>query len=153
MCEIVSGVFRGKGTSAMKKRSSFNRKERRAIMLGHLWRWGSIALILLIPAIAYGICSLLNTETETQGFVTFLSAGITMFCVGVYNIIGTVLEFKHVFVSLQLASRHIPFKNFNPSRGWAKSEKRDYIFVGIIFAVFGLAIITIFTLVHFGILS
>lgn len=137
----------------MKKRSSFNRKERRAIMLGHLWRWGSIALILLVPAIAYGICNLLNTGAETQGFVTFLSAGITMFCVGVYNIIGTVLEFKHVFVSLQLASRHIPFQNFNPSRGWTKSEKRDYIFVGIIFAVFGLAIITIFTLVHFGVLS
>ena len=137
----------------MKKRSSFNKKERRAIMLGHLWRWGSIALILLVPAIAYGICNLLNTGTETQGVVTFLSLGITMFCVGVYNIIGTALEFKHVFVSLQLASRHIPFQNINPSRGWTKYEKRDYIFVGIIFAVFGLAVITISTLIHFGILS
>ena len=100
----------------------------------------------------FGICNLVNTEPEIQGFVTFLSAGITMFCVGVYDIIGTVLEFKHVLVSLQLTS-HIPFQNINPRRDWTKSEKREYIGVGIIFIILGLAFITIFALIQFGILK
>ena len=135
----------------MKKGTSYSRKERQVITLGYLLRWGSIVIILLIPAIVFGICNLVNTEPEIQGFVTFLSAGITMFCVGVYDIIGTVLEFKHVLVSLQLISH--AFQNINPRRYWTKSEKREYIGVGIIFIILGLAVITIFTLMQFGILK
>ena len=136
----------------MKKGTSYSKKERRVITMGYLWRWGSIVIILLIPAIAFGICNLVNTEPEIQGFVTFLSAGIAMFCVGTYDIIGTVLEFKHILVSSQLATK-IPFQNINPRRGWTKSEKREYIGVGIIFIILGLAFITIFTLVQFGVLK
>ena len=136
----------------MKKGTSYSKKERRTITFGYLWRWGSIVIMLLIPAIVFGICNLLNTEPEIQGFVTFLSAGITMFCVGVYDIIGAVLEFKHVLVSRQLASKN-PFTNINPRRGWTKSEKREYIGGGILSIILGLAIITIFTLVQFGVLK
>ena len=137
----------------MKKGPYYSKKERRAITFGYLWRWGSIVIILLIPAIVFGICNLVNTEPEIQGFVTFLSAGITMFCVGVYDIIGTVLEFKHVLVSLQLTRSHIPFQNINPRRDWTKSEKRENIGAGIIYIILGLAIITIFALIQFGILK
>ena len=136
----------------MKKGTSYSKKERRVITMGYLWRWGSIVIILLIPAIAFGICNLVNTEPEIQGFVTFLSAGIAMFCVGTYDIIGTVLEFKHILVSSQLATK-IPFQNINPRRGWTKSEKREYIGAGIIYIILGLAFITIFTLVQFGVLK
>ena len=136
----------------MKKGASYSKKERRVITMGYLWRWGSIVIILLIPAIAFGICNLVNAQPEIQGFVTFLSAGIAMFCVGTYDIIGTVLEFKHILVSSQLAS-NIPFQNINPRRGWTKSEKREYIGVGIIFIILGLAFITIFTLLQFGVLK
>ena len=136
----------------MKKGTSYSKKERRVITMGYLWHWGSIVIILLIPAIAFGICNLVNTEPKIQGFVTFLSAGIAMFCVGTYYIIGTVLEFKHILVSSQLATK-IPFQNINPRRGWTKSEKREYIGVGIIFIILGLAFITIFTLVQFGVLK
>ena len=136
----------------MKKGTSYSKKERRVITMGYLWRWGSIVIILLIPAIAFGICNLVNTEPEIQEFVTFLSAGIAMFCVGTYDIIGTVLEFKHILVSSQLATK-IPFQNINPRRGWTNSEKRKYIGVGIIFIILGLAFITIFTLVQFGVLK
>ena len=136
----------------MKKGASYARKERQAITFGYLWRWGSIAIILLIPAVAFGICNLVNMEPKIQGFVTFLSAGIAMLCVGIYDIIGTVLEFRHVLVSLQLA-RHTPFQNINPRRAWTKSEKRECIGVGIIFVILGSAFITIFTLIQFGILK
>ena len=136
----------------MKKGTSYSRTERQVITLGYLWRWGSIVIMLLIPAIVFVICNLVNAEPKTQGFVTFLSAGITMFCVGVYDIIGTVLEFKHLLVSLQLASL-TPFQNINPRRDWTKSEKRENIGIGIIFVILGLAVITIFALAQFGILK
>ena len=136
----------------MKKGTSYSKEERRVIICGYLWRWGSIVITLLIPVIVLGICNLVNTEPEIRGLVAALSAGIAMFCVGVYNIIGAALEFKHVLVSSQLAS-HIPFQNINPRRDWTKSEKRENIGIGIIFVILGLAVITIFTLAQFGILK
>ena len=136
----------------MGKRTSYSKKEQQVITLGYLWRWGSIAMILLVPAIAFVICNLLNTEPDTQGFVAFFSAGFTMLCVGTYDIIGTVFEFKHILVSLQLAS-HIPFQNINPRRAWTKSEKREHIGVGIVFVILGLVFITTFTLIQLGILN
>ena len=73
-----------------------------------------------------------------------------MICVGAYEIIGTVLEFKHSLVSLQL-TRHN--SSINLRKGWTKSEKREYIGAGIVFVVAGLASTTIFALIHFGILK
>ena len=136
----------------MKKGTPHSKKERQVITMGYLWRWGSIVIILLIPAIAFGICNLVNTEPQIQGIVTFLSAGIAMFCVGTYDIIGAVLEFKHILVSSQLASK-IPFQNINPRRGWTKSEKREYIGGGIISVILGLAFVTIIILTQFGVLK
>lgn len=69
-----------------------------------------------------------------------------MICVGVYNIIGTAFEFKHILVSLQLTI-HSPFRNINPRRSFTKSEKKEYIAVGVIFAILGVAIVSIFTLI------
>lgn len=86
----------------MKKRPSYSKKEQRVITLGYLWRWGSIAIILIIPAIVFGICNLFTTEPETQKYIIYLSGAITMLCVGVYEIVGTALEFKHLLVALQL---------------------------------------------------
>ena len=136
----------------MKKGTSYSKKERRAITFGYLWRWGSSVIILLIPAIVFGICNLVNTEPKIQSFAALLSMSITMLCIGIYDIIGTVLEFKHVLISLQLASRN-PFKDVNPRREWTKSEKREYIGIGIIFVIVGLASLTVFTLAHFGIIN
>lgn len=135
----------------MKKDSYYSKSERLTIKLGYLWRWGSIGIMLLVPAITFGICGLLDIESETQRFITFMSAGVTFFCVGIYDIIGTILGFKHILVSLQLAT-HIPFQSINPRRGWLKSEKKEQICVGIFFVIIGVAIIIIFTLMQFGIL-
>ena len=126
----------------MKKFSSYSKRENRIIELGYFWHWGSIVITFLIPAITFWICNLLNTDPKAQGLLTSLSAGIIMVCIGAYEIIGTVLEFKHLLVSLQLAT-HIPFQNINPKRAWTKAEKRDYICIGTIFLIIGLSIITI----------
>ncbi len=136
----------------MKKGTSYSKKEQQVITLGCLWRWGSIAIIFIIPAIIFGICSLFNIPGATKGYIACLSAGITMLCVAIYEIVGTVLGFKHLLVALQL-TYNIPLKNVNPRKDWTKSEKREYIGVGIIFIILGLAFITIFTLIQFGILK
>ena len=75
-----------------------------------------------------------------------------MFCVGAYDIIGTLLEFKHILVA-SLLNLHTLFPNINLKRHWTKSEKRDYIIIGIVFVFCGLAVITTFTLFQFGILK
>lgn len=124
----------------MKKYSSYSGKERRTIILGYLWRWGSIGMMLLVPAITLVICNSLRVSAEFRSLAGALAFGISMFCVGTYDIIGTLLEFKHVLVSLQLAS-HVP--HVNPRRAWTSKDKREYIGVGIIFVVLGLALVAI----------
>lgn len=69
-----------------------------------------------------------------------------------WKIIGTLLEFKHILVS-SLLSLHTLFPNINPKRNWTKSEKRDYIIIGIVFVFLGVAVITTFTLFQVGILK
>jgi hypothetical protein len=75
-----------------------------------------------------------------------------MLLVGVYEIIGTVLEFKHILVSLQLM-RPAPFQNISPRRDWTKSKKKESITIGITFAVIGFSIIIMFVLQWLGVLS
>lgn len=133
----------------MKKGFYFSKRERRVITLGYLCRWGVLGIIFLIPTIVFQICKLFNMEPQTQGFITILSVGITILGYGIYNIIGAVFEFKHVLVALQLANR----RSANPRKNWSKSDKRENIGVGIIFAVLGLAIIILYTLAQFGVLN
>ncbi|MBQ7374551.1 MAG: hypothetical protein IJW61_01070 [Clostridia bacterium] len=135
----------------MKKGSNYSKREQRIILLGYLWRWGCILIVLLIPAITIGICQLFDVTVKIKGFAALLF-GISMLLVGVYDIVGTALEFKHILVSLQLMYRR-PFPNVNPRRGWTKSEKKEYITIGIIFAVLGLLMIIVFVLQQLGVLS
>ena len=136
----------------MKKGSNYSKREQRIIALGYLWRWGSILIVLLIPAIYIGICQLFGVTGRVHGFVGGLLFGISMLLVGVYDIVGTALEFKHILVSLQLMTRS-PFPNVNPRKEWTKSEKKEYITIGIMFAVLGLLMIIVFVLQWLGVLS
>ena len=136
----------------MKKGSNYSKREQRIIALGYLWRWGSILIVLLIPAIYIGICQLFGVTGRVHGFVGGLLFGISMLLVGVYDIVGTALEFKHILVSLQLMTRS-PFPNVNPRKEWTKSEKKEYITIGIMFAGLGLLMIIVFVLQWLGVLS
>ncbi len=78
-----------------------------------------------------------------QGFISFLSFGIATLLVGMYEIIGTIFEFKHILVSLQIASLKNPLNSINPRKRWSKKQKTEGIGSGIIFAVLGLAIIVV----------
>ena len=126
-------------------------KEDRIIRLGYLCRWGSIALTILVPMVVFGICELLNASSNTVTISLFLSWGLTFLGIGVYEIIGTALEFKHVLVSLQLCSHHT--SNVNPRRGWNKSDKKDGFGSGIIFSVIGSAALVIGVLSICGIIN
>lgn len=136
----------------MKKGSNYSKREQRIITLGYLWRWGSILIVLLIPAIYIGICQLFGVTGRVHGFVGGLLFGISMLLVGVYDIVGTALEFKHILVSLQLM-RPAPFQSISPRRDWTKSKKKESITIGITFAVIGFSIIIMFVLHWLGVFS
>ena len=125
-------------------------KEDRIIRLGYLWRWGSIALMILVPMTVFGICELLNASSNTVTISLFLSWGLTFLGIGVYEIIGTALEFKHVLVSLQLCSHHT--SNVNPRRDWNKSDKKTGFGIGILTAIIGLIQFILAILVISGII-
>lgn len=136
----------------MKSRRSSKSENERAIFMGYLWRWGSVALILLLPVFTYGICVFWGALPKTQQFCTMLAFGIGMLGMGAYEIIGSVLEFRHLLVSLQLTV-HIPKDKLNSTRAWTKQDKKDGIGIGIIFAFWGTAMIIVTMLGWGGIFS
>ena len=134
----------------MKKGTSFSKTERRALALGYLWNYGFWSIPFLTCIIASLICSLIKVSPEIQKRVPFLFLGMALIFVGLYHIIGTLLEFKHLNISSQLGSK---FANPTPRRHWTKSRKKDYIFIGSIWAIIGLACIIACILDKFGIIA
>lgn len=134
----------------MKKGTSFSKIERRTITLGYLWNYGFWLIPFLTWIGAFLICSLIDTTAEVAERISFLFLGIALIFVGLYHIIGTLLEFKHLNISSQLGSK---FANPTPRRHWTKSRKKDYIFIGSIWAIIGLACIIACILDKFGIIA
>ena len=123
----------------MKRKSSSLREERKIIRLGYLWRWGSVGLSLLVLFVTIAFC-----EKSILPRMLCLTLGSTLVCIGIYHIVGTALEFKHLLVACQLAHAifHVffifPDVDLNPRRDWTPSEKREFIGIGIIFTIAGL---------------
>lgn len=142
----------------MKENASHSKKgrrpiSRREITLGYLWYWGSIAMIFLLPVLAFGVGCLLGSEPKDRVLIAFFTMGITTFCVGAYNIIGTALEFKHLIVASQLGPHNPTTTPKRAISGWTKSTKREYITIGIIFAFSGGLMITVLVLFQLGVLK
>lgn len=127
----------------MKKRPSSSIKDSRIVTLGYLWHYGSILMIFLMIFI-FG--------ADGFTFVEMLSLGIAELFVGVYRIIGTRLEYKHILVTMQIAA-HIPSHKIDPRKAWTKSDKKQCITIGIVFVVLGLGFITLSVLAQSGILK
>lgn len=134
----------------MKKKSIYSKKARSIIVLGYIFRWGVLG-IMIMPIIVGIICKALNIEVGTAKFVASLSLFIFAFLYGLYWIIGTLFGFKHILIAMQLAY-HTPFRNLRPYDLWTPSEKRESILCGAIFVFLGLAFIIIATLDHLGII-
>ena len=132
----------------MKKGTSFSKTERRALALGYLWNYGFWSIPFLTCIIASLICSLIKVSPEIQKRVPFLFLGMALIFVGLYDIIGTVLEFKHIHISAQLGDK---LRYPNPRRLWTNEEKKHYVFIGSIWAIIGLICIIACVLDKFGI--
>lgn len=142
----------GEVRETMKIEEYYSKKERRIILLGYLWRWGSIGLILLVPIVTFIICEAMCVSPQTSYTLVVISMGSAFVGVGIYDIVGAVRGFKHVLVSLQIAY-HLPIRSINPRRQWRRDEKKEYIGVGVVFLVFGLAIIILFVLAQLGVVE
>ncbi len=134
----------------MKRNSIYSKKELRIIILGYLFRWAILGMIIM-PLIVGIICKTLNIEVGSQKFVTSLSFFIAIFLYGLYWIIGTLCGFKHILIAMQLAY-HAPFQNLRPNDPWTPSERRESILCGALFAVLGLAAIIVVPLEYLGII-
>lgn len=135
----------------MSKHSRNNKSERRAILWGYIYRYSVIAVLFLIVGIVFAIGELF--QIENLGIILFLSLGITFILLGGHDIIGAILEWKYLLVSIQLYNRHYDSGDMiNPRRAWTKYEKRQMIGTGIIGIILGIALTVITILAILGIL-
>ncbi len=134
----------------MTKKSNYSKKELRIIIGGYIFRW-IIVLLMVMPTIVGIICATLNVEADTRKLITSLTFYGSVFLYGFYWIIGTLFEFKHIHIAMQLAY-HAPFRNLRPYDPWDSSDKRESIICGALFAVLGLAAMIVVSLEHLGII-
>ena len=121
------------------KKQTYNQRRSQIIMLGYLWRWCPIILIL-VPIILIKICEIIGVAQNALSLLFSFSFGFLFLSYGFCDIIGAILEFKHLLVSLQLANRLSP----NPEKSWTKADKKMSIFCGIIISVIGIAMLLLY---------
>ena len=126
----------------MKARRPRTAQEDNLITLGLISRWGSIAFVSLAPTLAIAICNHTGAAPEIKRTAIFLSMGIAAILFGLYHIIGTLMEAKHLLVSLQL-SYHVSTNKIELHRPWKRKEKREYILIGALSAFIGSALATV----------
>ena len=96
------------------------------VLLAYFHRYGYILLMLaLIPA----------------GGAVLLAAMIAGF--GLYTILGTLLGYRHLYCSLQNAN-HQPMTPSVRRHAFTPKMKREYLAVGGIFLVLGIAMLVLF---------
>lgn len=133
------------------KRPARSKAEHRILALGRLWRWGSIALILLVPVVVFCICNLLPIPAKNRDVAAALSAGLTLIGVGGYDILGAVRQFRHVLVALQLSRAHLPSQGVRPYAVWTAKDKKDCIGSGVLLIALGAAMLIFSVLYGSGI--
>ena len=132
----------------MGKHSRHNKEDRRAIILGHIHRHS----ILIVPLIMVFIILILHKllQIKNAGDIMLFFMGISFIFFGCYDIIGTILEWKHILVSMQIFTHNRD--EINPSRSWTTYEKKQMIGSGIVLIVSGLAVIVLTVLILLEIL-
>lgn len=139
----------------MGKHSRYNRSERKILLWANIHRYSPILSILfsvLLFLFIYKICKIENFILSCIPFFVICAVPTLWGC---YTIIGAILEWKHIRVSLQLSNNRHPayWKDaVNPHRAWTPKEKRDMIGVGIISVILGIALIVMIILGILGIL-
>ena len=119
----------------MKKR--FN--EKRLLLTAYFWRWGTIGLAIVLPVI-FG-CSFFNIESlkEYTPFAIFISIGVPFVSMGVDYILGCIFEFDHMILIDQDCSH----QKMNPFNLTWNVSKKEFIGVGLIFLILGIAMIVL----------
>ena len=129
------------------------KNERRAVIFGYLWFFGSFVIVFLVPALAFALCNLFGVAGIAEVRIVYVSAGVAMICVGIYNIVGAALEFKHILVASQLFPKSRYRFDPDPRIAWTKKDKSEYIAWGATVVALGVAVILIFALEALGVLD
>ena len=127
-------------------RKEIEKKNKRLLFLGFLFRYGLIIIAIVVPLIFIIIGDLINKEElfYTIGFIFF---PLSMIVLGLDNILAPIFKWKHILLVNQSASHNI----MNPNDlNWNDLSKKEYIAIGIFFTLLGLALMILFLISVFN---
>ena len=127
-------------------RKEIEKKNKRLLFLGFLFRYGLIIIAIVVPLIFIIIGDLINKEDlfYTIGFTFFPLSLIVM---GLDFILACIFEWDHILLVNQSASHNI----MNPNDlNWNDINKKEFIGIGIFFTLLGLAIMILFLISVFN---
>ncbi len=113
--------------------------EKRLLITAYFWRFGIIALAFLLPAIFGSIFFNIESLKPYTPFAVFISSGIPFAAMGTDYIFGCILEFDHMILIDQDCSH----QKMNPFNLTWNVSKKEFIGVGLIFLILGIAMIVL----------
>ena len=126
----------------MKKdvKKEIEKKNKRLLFLGFFFRYGLCIIAILVPFIFIIIGDILNKKDlfYTIGFIFFPLSIIVM---GLDYILACIFEWNHILLVNQ-SSNH---NKMNPNDlDFNDLNKKEFISIGILFIILGVAILVIF---------
>lgn len=110
-------------------------RDKKILFWAHFWRDGIIALAILPFLIIGGISAITDNYNYTLFLVALLNMPSVLIVTGIYYIIGTKLEFTHLYCVCQSMNH----KKMDPYRAeWTDADKKDMKKVGITLLIVGI---------------
>ena len=110
-------------------------RDKKILFWAYFWRYGIIALAILPFLIVGGIGAITDNYNYTLFLVALLNMPSVLIVTGIYYIIGTKLEFTHLYCVNQSMSH----QKMDPYRAeWTDADKKDMKKVGITLLIVGI---------------
>lgn len=117
-----------------------NKKARRLLFWGYFWRYGIIALTILLPAISFMILSYIGVLKE-YAYIVLFSFTIPFIIMGADYILAAIFKWPHILLVNQSANH----RKMNPyDLNWYDFSVKEFIVIGVILLVAGIGLSIIF---------
>lgn len=117
------------------KKKSYSERKNSIIFWAYIWKYGSTFFALFFPVFLVYIGFKIPITIPQYYIISLLLIPIFLIIIGICEIVGAVTETK-LFHCVAQSMRHLHIENVNPNKKyWAKKEKRDMIFSGVVYIV------------------
>jgi len=118
----------------------YMKNEKATLFWTRFWRWGIIIVVLFNLCVIPLICKLFDISIPVGSILFATGIGCPMVAMGFDYTLAIIFKWPHILLVNQSASHH---KMNTYHLKWNDINKKEFIFIGVFFLIFGHAIIVV----------